>query len=111
LIDKHFESESVDVSTVSSSDDKTAKTVNITHKGVLSTEEPKSVMKNNFGPPIIQDWHSDDDSDDELSPTVEVKTIKPRVEKIESVNTPREIVKSAESHNPHKHYPRGNKRN
>nr|GEX02059.1 hypothetical protein [Tanacetum cinerariifolium] len=32
LIDEHFESESVDVSTDSSSDDKTVKTVDITHK-------------------------------------------------------------------------------
>nr|GEU58560.1 putative ribonuclease H-like domain-containing protein [Tanacetum cinerariifolium] len=70
LIDEHFESEYVDVFIVSSSADKTIKTVDITHKGVLSTEEPKSVMKNNFGPPIIEDWHSDDDNEDELSPTV-----------------------------------------
>nr|GEU81353.1 hypothetical protein [Tanacetum cinerariifolium] len=108
LIDEHFESESVDVSTVSSSADKT---VNVTYKGVLSTEEPKSVMKNNFVPLIIEDWHSDDDNEDELSPTVEVKTVKPSVEKIESIKTPREIVKTAESHMPHKYYPRENKRN
>nr|GEU85260.1 hypothetical protein [Tanacetum cinerariifolium] len=111
LIDKHFESESVDVSTVSSSADKTVKTVGITHKGVINTEEPKSIMKNNFGPPIIKDWHSDDDSEDELSPTVEVKTVKPSVEKIEYVKTSRETVKTTKSHKPHKHYPRGNKRN
>nr|GEX07230.1 retrotransposon Orf1 [Tanacetum cinerariifolium] len=85
LIDEHFESESVDVSTVSSSVDKTVKTVDITHK--------------------------DDDSEDELSPTVEVKTVKPSVEKIEYVKTPRETVKTAESHKPHKYYLRGNKRN
>nr|GFB10228.1 hypothetical protein [Tanacetum cinerariifolium] len=103
--------ESVDVSTVLSSADKTVKTVDITHKGVLSTEESKSVMKNNFGPPIIKDWHSDDDSEDKLSPTVDVKTVKPSVEKIDFVKTPRETVKTAESHKSHKHYPRGNKRN
>nr|GEX22028.1 hypothetical protein [Tanacetum cinerariifolium] len=71
LIDEHFESETMDVSSVSSSADKTNKIVDITHKGVLSTDEPKSVMKNNFGPPIIEDWHSDDNSEDELSPTIE----------------------------------------
>nr|GFD51234.1 hypothetical protein [Tanacetum cinerariifolium] len=76
LIDEHFKSESVDVSTVSSSADKT---VDITHKGVLSIKEPKSVMKNNFDPPIIEDCHSNDDSEDELSPTVEIKTVKPSV--------------------------------
>nr|GEV46607.1 hypothetical protein [Tanacetum cinerariifolium] len=41
LIDKHFESEYVDVSTVSSSDVKIVKTDD--HKGVSSTEEPKPV--------------------------------------------------------------------
>nr|GEX72366.1 ubiquitin hydrolase [Tanacetum cinerariifolium] len=111
MIDEHFKSESVVVSTVSSSADKTVKTVDITHKGMLSIEEPKSVMKNNFGPPIIEDWHSNDDSEDKLSPTVEVKTVKPSVEKIESVKTPRETVKTIKSHKPHKHYHRGNKRN
>nr|GEU58664.1 putative ribonuclease H-like domain-containing protein [Tanacetum cinerariifolium] len=111
LIDEHFESEYVDVSTVSSSANKIVKTIDITHKGVLCTEEPKYVMKNNFGPLIIRDWHSDDDSEDKLSPTVDVKTVKPSVEKIKSVKTPRKTVKTAESHKPHKHYPRGNKRN
>nr|GEV61367.1 retrovirus-related Pol polyprotein from transposon TNT 1-94 [Tanacetum cinerariifolium] len=71
LIDEHFESEFMDVSPVTSSADKTVKTVDITHKGMLTTEEPKSIMKNNFSPPIIEDWHSDDDGKDELSPTVE----------------------------------------
>nr|GEY56393.1 ribonuclease H-like domain-containing protein [Tanacetum cinerariifolium] len=61
LIDKHFKSEYVDVSTVSSSADKI---VDITHK--------------------------DDDSEDELSPTIEVQTVKPSVEKIESVKNPKE---------------------
>nr|GEZ46831.1 hypothetical protein [Tanacetum cinerariifolium] len=111
LIDEHFESESVEVSTVSSSANKTIKTVDITHKGVLSTEEPKSVIKNKFDPPIIEDWHSDDDIEDGLSPIIEVKTVKPSVEKIEFIKNPREIVKTAESHKPHKHNPRGNKRN
>nr|GEW95719.1 hypothetical protein [Tanacetum cinerariifolium] len=74
LIDEHFKSESVDVSTISSSADKTVKTVDITHKGVLCIEEPKSVMKNNFVPVIIEDWHSDDDIKDELSPTIEGET-------------------------------------
>nr|GEU98723.1 hypothetical protein [Tanacetum cinerariifolium] len=103
LIDEHFETESVDVSTVSSSDVKT-----VDHKGVFSTEEPKHVRKNSFGPPIIEDWHLDDDSEDELSPTVEVKTVKPSVENIKSIKTARETVKTEESPKQHKHHPRGN---
>nr|GEW29934.1 hypothetical protein [Tanacetum cinerariifolium] len=41
LIDEQFESESVDVSTVSSNDVKTVKTVDVNTKGVFSTEEPR----------------------------------------------------------------------
>nr|GEV59746.1 hypothetical protein [Tanacetum cinerariifolium] len=71
LIDKHFKSDTVDVSTISLSDVKTVKTID--HKGMFSTKEPKYIMKDNFGPPIIEDWHSDDDSEDELSPIVEIQ--------------------------------------
>nr|GEZ04138.1 hypothetical protein [Tanacetum cinerariifolium] len=53
LIDEHFESEFVDVSTILSSDVKTVKTID--HKGAFSIEEPKPVWKNSFGPPIIED--------------------------------------------------------
>nr|GEU60176.1 hypothetical protein [Tanacetum cinerariifolium]GEX95931.1 hypothetical protein [Tanacetum cinerariifolium] len=109
LIGEHFESESVDVSTVSSHDVKTVMTIN--QKSVFSTEEPKPVRKNSFGPPIIEDLHLDDDSEDEVSPTVEVKTVKPSVENIESVQTARKIVKIDESPKQHKHHPRRNQRN
>nr|GFB53461.1 hypothetical protein [Tanacetum cinerariifolium] len=103
LIDEHFESEYVDVSTISSSDVKT-----VDHKGVFNTKEPKPVRKSSFGPPIIKDWYLDDDSEDELSPTVEVKIVNPSVEKIESIKTARETVKTKESLKQHKHHPRGN---
>nr|GEZ05404.1 hypothetical protein [Tanacetum cinerariifolium] len=69
LVDKHFESMSIDViSNIAPSD---VKTVDVNHKGVFSTKEPKLVMKNSFSPPIIEDWHSDDESEVEISPTVE----------------------------------------
>nr|GEX10211.1 hypothetical protein [Tanacetum cinerariifolium] len=116
LIDKHFESVYVDVITnIAPSDVKTVelkrKTVDVNHKGVFSTEEPKPVMKNKFSPPIIKEWHSDDESEEEISPKVEVKTVKPSVEKIKSVKPAREIVKTEESLKQHKHHPRGNQRN
>nr|GEX96762.1 hypothetical protein [Tanacetum cinerariifolium] len=57
LIDEHFERESVDVYTVSSSDGKTVKTVDV--KGMVRKEEPKPVKKNSFSPPIIEDWVSE----------------------------------------------------
>nr|GEU72181.1 reverse transcriptase domain-containing protein [Tanacetum cinerariifolium] len=37
----------------------------------LHREEPKPIMKNNFSPLIIEDWHSHDESDVEISPTIE----------------------------------------
>nr|GEW97015.1 hypothetical protein [Tanacetum cinerariifolium] len=61
LIDEHIKSVSMDViSNISPSDVKTVKTVDVNHKGVFSTEEPKPIMKNNFSTLIIEDWHSDD---------------------------------------------------
>nr|GEU82507.1 ribonuclease H-like domain-containing protein [Tanacetum cinerariifolium] len=63
LIDEHFESESMDVFTVSSSDGKTVKTVNV--KVMVSKEEPKPVKKNSFSPPIIEDWASESEEEDE----------------------------------------------
>nr|GEV91503.1 hypothetical protein [Tanacetum cinerariifolium] len=83
LIDEHFESMYVDViSNIEPSNVKTVKTIDVNHKGVFSTEEPKHVIKNIFSPLIIEDWHSDDESEVEISPTVEVKIVKPNVEKI-----------------------------
>nr|GEX98481.1 hypothetical protein [Tanacetum cinerariifolium] len=63
--DEHVESVSVDViSNIAPSDVKTVKTIDVNHKGMFSTEEPKPVMKNNFYPLIIEDCHSDDESED-----------------------------------------------
>nr|GEW26871.1 retrovirus-related Pol polyprotein from transposon TNT 1-94 [Tanacetum cinerariifolium] len=60
IIDEHFESVSVDViSNIAPSDVKTVKTIDVNHKGVFKTEEPKLIMKNKFSPLIIEDWHSD----------------------------------------------------
>nr|GEW32804.1 hypothetical protein [Tanacetum cinerariifolium] len=54
-INEHFESESVDVSNVSSSVVMDVKTIDENHKGMFSKEEPKPVKKNSFSPPIIED--------------------------------------------------------
>nr|GEZ33277.1 hypothetical protein [Tanacetum cinerariifolium] len=116
LIDEHFKSVSMDViSNIAPSDVKTVeskhKNVDVNHKGVFSAVEPKPVRKNSFSPPIIEDWHSDDESEVEILPTVEVKIVKPSIEKIKFVKTAREIVKNEESPKQHKHHPRGNQRN
>nr|GEW30824.1 hypothetical protein [Tanacetum cinerariifolium] len=68
LIDEHVESVSVDViSNIAPSDVKIVeskhKTIDINHKGVFSTVEPKPVWMNSFSPSIIQDWHSNDESE------------------------------------------------
>nr|GEV55970.1 hypothetical protein [Tanacetum cinerariifolium] len=98
LIDEHFENMYVDViSNIALSDVKTVKTIDVNHKGVFSIEEPKPVMKNNFSPLIIEDWHSADESKEEISPTIEVKTVKPSVEKINSVKPAKETVRTEES--------------
>nr|GEV95819.1 hypothetical protein [Tanacetum cinerariifolium] len=96
LIDEHFESVYV-ISNIAPSDVKTVKTIDVNHKGVFSTEEPKPVMKNNFSSPIIEDWYSDDESKVEISPTVEVNIVKPSVDKIKLDKTAKETVKTKES--------------
>nr|GEY34764.1 putative ribonuclease H-like domain-containing protein [Tanacetum cinerariifolium] len=112
LIDEHFESVSVDViSNIAPSDVKTVKTIDVYHKSVFNTEEPKPVIKKNFSPPIIEDWHSDDESEEEISPIIKVKFVKPSLEKIKYVKPAREIVKTEESPKQHKHHPRGSQHN
>nr|GEV03273.1 ribonuclease H-like domain-containing protein [Tanacetum cinerariifolium] len=111
LIYKHFESVSVYViSNITPSDVKTVKTIDVNHKDMFSTKEPKPVT-NNFSPPIIEDWHSDDESKEQIPPTVEVKTVKTSVEKIKFVKLARETVKSKEYPQQHKHHPRRNQQN
>nr|GEZ25667.1 hypothetical protein [Tanacetum cinerariifolium] len=112
LIDEHFEKVFVDViSNIAPSDVKIVKTIDVNHKGVFSTEEPKTIIKNNFSPQIIKDWHFDDESEVEISPIVMVKIVKPSIKKIKFVNTARETVKNKEYPKQHKHHPRGNQRN
>nr|GEW65011.1 hypothetical protein [Tanacetum cinerariifolium] len=68
LIDEYFKSVCVDViSNIAPGDVKTVeskhKTVDVNHKVVFSIVEPKPIRKNSFSPPIIEDWHSDDESE------------------------------------------------
>nr|GEX04301.1 xylulose kinase-1 [Tanacetum cinerariifolium] len=52
-----------------------------------------------------------DESEEEISPIVEVKIVKPIIKKIKFVKTARETVKNEESPKQHKHHPRENQRN
>nr|GEX60505.1 hypothetical protein [Tanacetum cinerariifolium] len=109
LIDEHFKSASVDVSTLSSSDGKTVKTVDV--KGMVSKEEPKPVKKNSFSPPIIEDWVSESEEEDE--PKFQ-KQVQPSFLKIEFVKAKdqnqsfRKPVKHVEQAKANTHRPRGN---
>ncbi|GJY01991.1 putative ribonuclease H-like domain-containing protein, partial [Tanacetum coccineum] len=73
--------------------------------------EPKTVRKNNFRPPVIENWNSDDDSKVEFIPNVKDKTVRPSTEKIKFVKSVRETVEKVETPKQNKHYPRGNQRN
>nr|GEU64763.1 ribonuclease H-like domain-containing protein [Tanacetum cinerariifolium] len=116
FIDKQVESKSMDVvSNVSSSAVKTieskVKSVDVKNKGVYNTVETKTVKKNSFSPPIIEDGNFDDESEVEFKPKVEVKTVRPSIEKIKFVKTAREKVEMVETPKQYKHYPKGNQRN
>nr|GEY84628.1 retrotransposon Orf1 [Tanacetum cinerariifolium] len=116
FIDVQVESESVDVvSNVTSSAVKTVESkvesVDVKNKGVYFTIETKHVEKNNFSHLIIEDWNSDDKSKVEFESKVEVKTVRPCIEKIKFVKTAREKLKKVETPKQHKHYPRGNQIN
>ncbi|GJR62823.1 putative ribonuclease H-like domain-containing protein [Tanacetum coccineum] len=54
--------------------------------------EPKTIRKNNFRPPVIEDWNSDDDSEVEFIPNVKDKIVRPSTEKIKFVKSARETV-------------------
>nr|GEV14045.1 retrotransposon Orf1 [Tanacetum cinerariifolium] len=116
FIDEQVESEYVDVvSTISSSAIKSVESkvesVDVKNKGVYSTIETKHVRKNNFSPSIIKDWISNDESEVEFEPKVEVKTLRHCIEKIKFVKTAREKVEKVETPKQNKHYPRENQRN
>ncbi|GJS49579.1 hypothetical protein Tco_0599700 [Tanacetum coccineum] len=68
--------------------------------------EPKTVRKNSFRPPVIEDWNFDDESEVEIIP--KDKTVSSSTEKIKFVKTARETVEKVETSKQNKHYPRWN---
>ncbi|GJT49093.1 hypothetical protein Tco_0975250 [Tanacetum coccineum] len=74
----------------SSSDSETVLRSNLESAGVKSNGdavEPKTVSKNSFRPPVIEDWNSDDESEVEIIPNVKDKTVRPSTEKIKFIKT------------------------
>ncbi|GKE18553.1 hypothetical protein Tco_1426130, partial [Tanacetum coccineum] len=107
FIDKIVESENIDVSTVITPSDFEKDMSNHESASVKNNGdavEPKTVRENNFIPPIIEDWNSDDESEIDY-------TVRSSIEKIRFVKPAREIVKNVETPKQNKHYPRGNQRN
>ncbi|GJX83188.1 putative ribonuclease H-like domain-containing protein [Tanacetum coccineum] len=114
FMDKIVKSENMDVTTIVTPSN--VKTVESNHesadvKSNGDAVEPKTVRKNSFRPPVIEDWNSDDDSEVEFIPNVKDKTVRPSTKKIKFVKSARETVEKVETPKQNKHYPRGNQRN
>ncbi|GKA35105.1 ribonuclease H-like domain-containing protein [Tanacetum coccineum] len=110
FMDEIVKSENLDVTTVVTPSN--VKKVESNHesaniKSNSAAVEPKTIRKNNFRPPIIEDRNSDDDSEVEFIPTVEDKTVRPSTKKIKFVKSAREKVEKVETPKQNKHYPRG----
>ncbi|GJU12284.1 hypothetical protein Tco_1134680 [Tanacetum coccineum] len=95
FMDEIVESENMDVTTVVTHSN--VKTVESNHesadvKSNGDAVEPKTVRKNSFRPPVIEDWNFDDDSEVEFIPNVEDKTVRPSSEKIKFVKSARETI-------------------
>ncbi|GKF97185.1 hypothetical protein Tco_0293006, partial [Tanacetum coccineum] len=91
FLDEIVESEHLDVITVvTPSDAKKVETIHESPK--CDAVEPKTVRKNSFSLPIIEDWNSDDESEVEVIPKVVNKTIKTSLEKIKFVKSASELA-------------------
>ncbi|GKF05634.1 hypothetical protein Tco_0036302 [Tanacetum coccineum] len=92
-MDEIVKSENMDVITiVTPSNGKKVKS-NYESAGVKSdgdVVEPKNVKKNNFRPPVIKDWNSDNESEVEIIP--KDKTVSSSTEKIKKFKSARETL-------------------
>ncbi|GJW38283.1 hypothetical protein Tco_0064128, partial [Tanacetum coccineum] len=112
FMDEIVESKNMDVTTVVTPSNVKTVESNLESASVESNGdaiEPKTVRKNSFRPPVIEDWNSDDESEVEIIP--KVKTVSPSTEKIKFVKSARETIEKVETSKQNKHYPRGNQRN
>ncbi|GJU10008.1 putative ribonuclease H-like domain-containing protein [Tanacetum coccineum] len=95
FMDEIVKSENMDVTTIVTPSN--VKKVESNHesddvKNNGDAVKPKTVRKNSFRPPVIEDWNSNDDSEVEFIPNVKDKTVRPSTEKIKFVKSAREIV-------------------
>ncbi|GJR22676.1 hypothetical protein Tco_0971203 [Tanacetum coccineum] len=94
-MDEIIESENIDVITVVTRSnvkkvESNHESANVKNNG--DAVKPKTIRKNSFRPPVINDWNSDDDSEVEFIPNVKDKIVGPSTEKIKFVKSAREIV-------------------
>ncbi|GJU41257.1 ribonuclease H-like domain-containing protein [Tanacetum coccineum] len=88
FMDEIVKSENMDVTTVGTPSNIKKVESNLESAKVKSNGdavEPKTIRKNVFRPPFIEDWNSDDDSEVEFIPNVEDKTVRPSTKKIKFV--------------------------
>ncbi|GKA06461.1 hypothetical protein Tco_0685685, partial [Tanacetum coccineum] len=112
FMDEIVESENMDVNTIVTPSN--VKKVESNHESAVvksngDAVEPKSVRKNIFRPPVIEDWNSDDESEVQIIP--KNKIVSSSTEKIKFVKSARETIEKVETSKQNKHYPRGNQRN
>nr|GEX15447.1 transposase, MuDR, MULE transposase domain protein [Tanacetum cinerariifolium] len=88
-----------------------------TSEAKASADKPNVVKKDN-GAPIIEDWISDSEDEDESKPKIKKKTVKPSFAKIEFVKSKEQVktlrkttVKQVEKPRQNTHRPGGNQRN
>ncbi|GKA01938.1 hypothetical protein Tco_0674603 [Tanacetum coccineum] len=110
FMDEIVESENMDVTTIVTPSN--VKRVESNHKsaGVKSNGDavkPKTVRKNSFRPPLIEDCNSDDESEVEIIP--KDKTVRPSTKKIKFVKSARETVEKVETPKQNKHILEGTK--
>ncbi|GKA12194.1 putative ribonuclease H-like domain-containing protein [Tanacetum coccineum] len=93
LENQEYINENMDVTTVVTPSNVKTVESNLESAGVKSNGdavEPKTIRKNSFRPPVIEDWNSDDESEVEIIP--KDKTVSSSTEKINFVKTARETV-------------------
>ncbi|GJS18513.1 putative ribonuclease H-like domain-containing protein [Tanacetum coccineum] len=88
FMDEIVESENLDVTIVVTPSnvkevESNHESANVKNNG--DAVEPKTVRKNRFRPPVIEEWNSDDESEVEIIPNVKDKTVRPSTEKIKFV--------------------------
>nr|GEW77573.1 heparan-alpha-glucosaminide N-acetyltransferase-like [Tanacetum cinerariifolium] len=90
----------------------TVKTVDV--KGMVSKEEPNPVKKNSFSPPIIEDWVSESEEEDEPKFQQQVQPSFPKIKFVKAKDQNqsfRKPLKQVEQAKANTHRPRGNQKN